>query len=391
MRVQTKMKILVVAHESHFNGGANRALWALIKEWKKIDNLQIEVLLPDSKGEFAKELLKNEYEIEVSKYFKIFTESKNDGKDFFRYIKLYLKYFYNKIRILFLCSRIKSKNYDLIYSNTRMTSVGCELSKKLRIPHIMHVREFGNENTVWGPSSISNIYNNSSKIIVISKALQKHLAKEIKNDKFIVSYDGVSYKDDNAHTSFNENQINLILTGRIAPAKGQDEAIEAIKVLRDKGYSNIHLYFAGSAASNSESEKRYYNNLQNLISCNNLEEFITFTGEINDMKAFRSNMDIELMCAWRETFGWVTVEGMRSGLLVIGANTGATPEIITNNENGLIYQKNNPEDLADKIEWAINHKNDCNIIRKKAYVFSNNNYLVSTNAEEVYSAFVDSI
>lgn len=28
---------------------------------------------------------------------------------------------------------------------------------------------------------------------------------------------------------------------------------------------------------------------------------------------------------------------MRSGLLVIGANTGATPEIITNMKTGLLY------------------------------------------------------
>ena len=30
------------------------------------------------------------------------------------------------------------------------------------------------------------------------------------------------------------------------------------------------------------------------------------------MDLLRQNMDIELMCAERETFGWVTVEGMRS-------------------------------------------------------------------------------
>lgn len=71
------------------------------------------------------------------------------------------------------------------------------------------------------------------------------------------------------------------------------------------------------------------------------------------MDLLRQNMDIELMCAERETFGWVTVEGMRSGLLVIGANTGATPEIITNMKTGLLYTHGDARDLADKIEWVL--------------------------------------
>lgn len=385
------MKILIVAHESYFNGGANRALWALIKEWKKNNNIDIEVLLPDSKGEFAEQLLNNGYSIVVAKYFKIFTESKNDGKDFLRYLKMYFKYFYNKIRILLICKKIKAKKYDLIYSNTRMTSVGCDLSKYLSLPHVMHIREFGNENTVWGPSSIERIYKYSKKIILISKALEEHLSREIKNDKFVVSYDGVEYKTDNTTISFNRDNTNILLTGRIVPAKGQDEAIDAIKIIRDKGYSNINLYFAGNISVNSVSEKKYYKDLQDKISELNLSEKVKFVGEVNDMKTFRSNMDIELMCAWRETFGWVTVEAMRSGLLVIGANTGATPEIINDKETGLIYEKNNPKDLADKIEWAINNKTECLNIRKRGYEYSSSHFCVNTNADQVYSTLAESV
>lgn len=82
------------------------------------------------------------------------------------------------------------------------------------------------------------------------------------------------------------------------------------------------------------------------------------------MDLLRQNMDIELMCAERETFGWVTVEGMRSGLLVIGANTGATPEIITNMKTGLLYTHGDARDLADKIEWVLKNPSSADEIRK---------------------------
>ena len=382
-REENTLKILVVAHESEFIGGANRALFAILKNWKNNNLVEFEVLLPKKNGTCIQELEKMGVIYYVTKYFKVFSESRNQPQDILRKLKVYAKFEYNKMAAKRIKNQICEKGFQLVYSNTRMTSMGIAVAKELKIPHVMHVREFGNENTIWGPSNIKWINENSSAIITISSALKKHLKKMVNSEKIYSSYDGVSYNHKVRIEAKKVNTLNILLTGRITPAKAQDEAISALQILRNNGYKEIKLHLAGSQTSQSKYETEYFNHLQNEIKKYNLNEFVEFHGEVKDMKKLREEMDIELMCALKETFGWVTVEGMRSGLLVIGGNTGATPEIIKNKETGLIYEQGNAKDLADKIIWAINHPEDMLKIRKQAYRYSYNNFTVEQNAKEV--------
>ena len=149
----------------------------------------------------------------------------------------------------------------------------------------------------------------------------------------------------------------------------------------------IRLYFAGSLDESTVVDCTYKKNLEKKIAEYGLTDVVTFLGEVDNMKRMRAKMDIELMCAWQETFGWVTVEGMRSGLIVIGSNTGATPEILSDNSTGLLYQQGNPESLADRIAWVISNKEEAREIAKCGYVFASSNYSVKDNALEV-SAFL---
>lgn len=78
---------------------------------------------------------------------------------------------------------------------------------------------------------------------------------------------------------------------------------------------------------------------------------------VSDLRKLRKQCDIGLTCSKNEAFGRVTIENQLAGLLVIGANTGGTTEIIKDNETGLLYKEGDYMDLADKIEYAIINKN----------------------------------
>ncbi len=183
--------------------------------------------------------------------------------------------------------------------------------------------------------------------------------------------------------------VDILLTGRITEAKSQEEAVMAIAELKKRGLSElVRLHFAGSVPVNSKFARRYYNRILDLIKKYNIEKQIIFHGEVSSMDLLRQNMDIELMCAERETFGWVTVEGMRSGLLVIGANTGATPEIITNMKTGLLYTHGDARDLADKIEWVLKNPSSADEIRKNGKKFSDESFTIEENGTDVYRAIM---
>ena len=76
-------------------------------------------------------------------------------------------------------------------------------------------------------------------------------------------------------------------------------------------------------------------------------------GEVKNMSFVRNTVDIELVCSRFEAFGRVTIEAMNNGLPLIGANAPATDEIICDEVNGLLYEVNNPNDLARQIDRLI--------------------------------------
>lgn len=381
------MKVLVVAHESEFIGGANRALFAILKYWKNSENIQFDVLVPDNQGDFVEALEKMNVDHYAIKYFKVFSELKGDYKDAFRKINVYRKDLYNYFAARKIGNKLVCNRYDAVYTNTRMSSMGSWIAQRLQIPHIIHIREFGNENTYWGPSNLKRINKTSNRVIVISKALAKEIEKAVEKSKMIVSYDGVIYQGKEKQKS--DEYVDILLTGRITEAKSQEEAVMAIAELKKRGLSElVRLHFAGSVPANSKFAKQYYNRILDLIKKYNIEKQIIFHGEVSSMDLLRQNMDIELMCAERETFGWVTVEGMRSGLLVIGANTGATPEIITNMKTGLLYTHGDARDLADKIEWVLKNPSIADEIRKNGKKFSDESFTIEKNGTDVYRAIM---
>ena len=106
------MKVLVVAHESEFIGGANRALFAILKYWKNSENIQFDVLVPDNQGDFVEALEKMNINHYAIKYFKVFSELKGDYKDAFRKINVYRKDLYN----YFAAKKIGNNHFALFNS-----------------------------------------------------------------------------------------------------------------------------------------------------------------------------------------------------------------------------------------------------------------------------------
>jgi glycosyltransferase involved in cell wall biosynthesis len=75
-------------------------------------------------------------------------------------------------------------------------------------------------------------------------------------------------------------------------------------------------------------------------------EFRPFT---DDPHGHVAAADVALVCS-REGFGRVTVEAMKAGRPVVGADCGATPELIRDGWNGLLYRPGDAADLAAKLE-----------------------------------------
>lgn len=273
---------------------------------------------------------------------------------------------------------------DLIHTNSARSDIGIFLSRKYNIPHIVHLREFGKEdyNCEYLYHNYPIILNNTtSTFIAVSNAVKNKWVKEgISKDKIQVVYDGVKQVP-YVHADRNDNIIRFVICGGICEAKGQLEAVMAVKSLIDKGICNIELHIVGW------SDKLYLDRINKYIDDNELSDYIFFEGKVDDVYMILSTMDVGLMCSRSEGFGLVTAEYMQAGLGVIASDSGANPELIIDNDTGLLYEKGNIESLTSKMELFIN---DIDLLHKcgqNAKGYAVQYFTANRNAEEIIKVY----
>ena len=121
----------------------------------------------------------------------------------------------------------------------------------------------------------------------------------------------------------------------------------------------------------------YLDALKKYVSDNGLQKNIIFAGYQKNIDF--SKYDVGMMCSPAEAFGRVTAEYMSNGLAVIGANGGATPEIVTNNKTGLLFNVDDKKDLAKKMLAIIKDGK-----KVKEYGILGYNRYLKTFSEESY-------
>jgi glycosyltransferase involved in cell wall biosynthesis len=73
------------------------------------------------------------------------------------------------------------------------------------------------------------------------------------------------------------------------------------------------------------------------------------------LEAYRSS-DLLVFPSVAEGFGHVLLEAMACGLPVVSTTHTAAPDLVTSGEDGFVIDPRNAEQLARKIEWALDHR-----------------------------------
>jgi LmbE family N-acetylglucosaminyl deacetylase len=142
----------------------------------------------------------------------------------------------------------------------------------------------------------------------------------------------------------------FLYTGRIDCEKNLDTLIHAI-VMLDR--SDIQLAIAGQGSEETR--------LQRLVAENGLEDRVVFMGSIAQsvLPDLLNVSDVFVMPGNAESFSIATLEAMACARPVLVANAAALPELVTHQINGYLFQPNNPEDLARRIESLADHSDLC--------------------------------
>lgn len=373
--------ILFVSHIS-IMAGANHSLLQLMIELR--DNYKISPIVVGPRiGELEK--------------YNILQACKDNEIPYIACDLMWFKYKENSFRLkiiyvikslLTLCRmyfKIRPLNVSLIHTNSSVVSIGVFLAKLLNVPHVFHLREFGDLDyglrSFMGVAHDRFVYNQSKACIAISCAIKNHYQDIIDKRKIRVIYNGISKRRFSLVSEHLNEKVNFCVLGIVNETKNQKSAIDAVYNLIRNGYNKFHLYIIG--ADNS----KYAEVLKEYVKSNNLNDFISFLGEIKNVPEVLSQMDVGLMLSSNEAFGRVTIEYMMQNIAVIASNRGANMELIIHKDTGLIYDYDSIDDLVKSMSYLIDNRNVLMDYARRGRNFALNRFSSEKNSDEIFKLY----
>jgi len=199
--------------------------------------------------------------------------------------------------------------------------------------------------------------NKSSLIIANSDYTKNEFIKMgVRKEKFVKIGSPPNYVKHTDDTEFlkdyrkkfaNDSTKILLFVGNLIELKGAEYAIRSLSHIKDH---KTHLIIAGSGMLE--------NNLKKLTKSLGLEKRITFFGlaspeemgwlhDISDVFVCPPIVDSK---GFTENLCKTIPEAMESGLPVVATNVGGVPEVVQNEETGLLVEQKDPIALAKAID-----------------------------------------
>lgn len=174
----------------------------------------------------------------------------------------------------------------------------------------------------------------------------------------------------------------LLYVGRIVEWKRIHLAIEAVKGLKENGFTQAHLKIIGPVFS-----EKYLTSLKEMITKYELQSNVEILGhkEHDELPPYFQEADLFTLPSDKETFGMVMIEAMACGTPVAGIDCpGGPADVITHLENGLL---SSPEEYSETILEYFRNSDYIDRISENA----RNKVLKEYSIEATYKVLKDSI
>ena len=229
---------------------------------------------------------------------------------------------------------------DLIHAHYAIPQgvVGALLKKIRKKPLILTVH--GSDLMVLGKNPLMRlilkwVISSADHILAVSSFLKNEL-HELGADEARVSvvHNGVDKKQ-----APSGSEKRIIFIGSLVWQKGVDILLEAYSSINELK-EDVELLIVGDGP-----EKRKLIELSKKLELNDVE----FKGYVEDLSPLFTKNSVLVLPSRAEGFGIVILEAMAMGVPVIASRVGGIPEIIVNEENGLLFEPESVKNLRDYI------------------------------------------
>lgn len=230
---------------------------------------------------------------------------------------------------------VESEKIDIIHTNVGPIKEGHTVAKKLRCPHVWHIREYGDLDFNIRYFPCKKWYNRSFKedyVITITKALKEYHDLGSCERAFVI-YNGVRKRKDVYYSR--DKKKYFLCASRISEEKGHLDVLRAFSMFHQQ-FPDYKLVILG------DGDKAYISQLKDFVVANSLEESVEFKGYTSNVSDFMKEAQSLVVASPSEGFGRMTAEALFAGCLVIGRDSAGTKEIL-DQTGGILF--NSTEEL----------------------------------------------
>ncbi len=260
------------------------------------------------------------------------------------------------------------KSFDTVHAFQigYSSAVAIFISKLIKKPAVLSLAASGNGGdikrhlkTPWGIVFIL-LCRLASKMVILNREMEKELRIIQYNVKNIVHIpNGVDTKifyPDKRHKGQEKKFQHIIFTGRLTQQKGLETLIYAFTDINKK--FDIKLSILGMGLQ--------YKKLNKMVNKLGLSGSIAFLGLKKNVLEYLHKTDIFVLPSHYEGMSNSLLEAMACGLPVIASDIPGNNDIIRDRYNGILFEDENKDALADAFTYLLHHPEKAKDIGLKA-------------------------
>jgi len=247
----------------------------------------------------------------------------------------------------------KQYQFDIIHTNSTKPGVVARFAAKLaRCPLVVH--------TVHG-IAYHRFESLGKRIFYYAieaffSLFSDHLVSV--NHFYLKYYPFIRYKTC-IHNSVELNDISIALredirTLRLGYMARLDKQKDPLTLLKSVKYGIEHNYFSRDSLSVLiAGEGELSQGCRDYVADNKLDDVISFAGWVSDKQSFYNKIDVFCLPSIFEAFGLVFLEAARFNIPSISTDVEGIPEVVIDNETGLLVKPKDYKEMAKKIKRYI--------------------------------------
>ncbi|WP_391558555.1 glycosyltransferase family 4 protein [Robertmurraya sp.] len=145
-----------------------------------------------------------------------------------------------------------------------------------------------------------------------------------------------------------EEKKIIACSARLVFEKGQFSLLQALEKLKKVRNDWICLFIGDSYKWDD-----FGDFLKTEVKRKNLSNNVIFLGKRDDVPALLTSVDVFVLPSLLENLPFVIIEAQIAGKPIVASDAGGVPEMIEHGETGLLYPRDNSDELCDRLEKIL--------------------------------------